>query len=116
MEAVEETSRGIEIMCVHGHDQPVNHIAHQVLPGLVGCCANTRPHGARRCTRRVRRLKVAAAADASHPDTAAHRRIRTSRDRAHDVGLDINLRAMHDESSFLGTVRSSANSNVGTRS
>jgi hypothetical protein len=30
---VEETSRGIEVMCVHGHDQSVNHLGHQIPPG-----------------------------------------------------------------------------------
>jgi hypothetical protein len=29
---VEETSRDLEIMCVHGHDQSVNHFGHQI-PG-----------------------------------------------------------------------------------
>jgi hypothetical protein len=33
---VEETGRGIEIMCVHGHDQPVNHFGHQIPPGPRG--------------------------------------------------------------------------------
>jgi hypothetical protein len=26
---VDETGHGIEIMCVHGHDQPVDHFSHQ---------------------------------------------------------------------------------------
>src|SRR5215470_6898702 len=30
---MEETSRSIEIMCVHGHDQPVNHFGHQIPRG-----------------------------------------------------------------------------------
>jgi hypothetical protein len=30
---VEETSRGIKIMYVHGHDQSVNHFEHRTSPG-----------------------------------------------------------------------------------
>jgi hypothetical protein len=40
---VEETSRGVEIMCVHGHDQSVNHFAHQVLLRLAVDCAGALP-------------------------------------------------------------------------
>ena len=46
---VEETSRGIEIMFVHGHDQPVNHFGHLIPPGLVGHCTGARRRGPRPC-------------------------------------------------------------------
>src|SRR5690349_14288940 len=42
---VDETGYGIEIVGVHGHGQPVNHVGHQVLPWLAGYCADAPPCG-----------------------------------------------------------------------
>ena len=97
-------------MRVHGHDQPVNHVGHQVLPWLAGYCAGTRRHRPA-VPRESRPLKPAAMAYPPRPG-AAHRRTRTHRDEGNDAGFTINLPAMHDKSSCLGTVRSSCRSDA----
>ena len=73
---VEETGRRIEIMGVHGHDQPVNHFGHQVPPGS-RASAPARVAMAPAVAQAAQRLKAAALAHASRPDRAAHRPIRT---------------------------------------
>jgi hypothetical protein len=78
---VQETGRGIEIMCVQGYDQWVNHLVIRS-SRVVGYL---RPAGVAMVpavAHGVQRLKDAAAADASRPDRAADRRLRTHRDRA----------------------------------
>jgi len=40
---VEETGRRIEIMGVHGHDQPVNHLGHQAQPSGLARPVDGRP-------------------------------------------------------------------------
>jgi hypothetical protein len=33
---VDETGRGVEIVCVHGHDESINHFSHRILPRARG--------------------------------------------------------------------------------
>ena len=42
---VDETGHGIEIMGVHGHGQPLNHLGHQILPRLMNYRAGGSRHG-----------------------------------------------------------------------